>query len=73
MPDIKILQLRERQERRCDDDVHAEEMEARVVEEEGVLEGEECVFVGVHDAGVFDDVDVFRRPASGNVGDYDLL
>jgi hypothetical protein len=55
------------------EDVDAEEVEARVVEEEGVLEGEEPVFVRVKGAGVFDDVDIFGWPAGGYVGEDDLL
>ena len=71
---VEVLQLRECEEGGCNEDVDAQYFdEALVVEVEGVLEGELAVAVGVHDAGVFDDVDVFGGPAGGDVGYYDLL
>lgn len=60
MPEVEVLELGECEERGGYEDVDAEEVEAGVIEEEGVLEGEAAFFVGVHYAGVLDDVDLME-------------
>ena len=63
-PEKEILELGEGEECWCREDVYAEHMQACMVEEEWVLEGEEREGVGVHGPRVFNNVDVFRWPAS---------
>lgn len=72
--DIEVLQLSEGEERRCLDDMDAKDFyEAVVVEIEGILESEQAVAVAIHDAGVFNNVNVLWGPASGYVANDRLL
>ena len=71
--DVEVLKLGEGEEGRCDDDVNTKQFEARMVEEERILDGEEAVLVRMHGAGVFDDIDILWRPAGCDIREDALL
>ena len=72
--DEEILHLCKGEESRRVDDIDAEDLgETVVIEVERILESELAVTVAVHDASVLDDVDIFWRPARGDIADDYLL
>ena len=72
--EVHVLELGEGLEGRGGDDVNAQNLRQTVVVEiERVLHTEKAALVGVHGPRVLDHVDVFGRPAGGDVADDALL
>lgn len=72
--DIKeeVLELGEGEEGRRGYDIDPKQLKTSMVEEEGVLEAELAVFVGIHGASVLNHIDILGGPAGGDVS-YDGL
>jgi hypothetical protein len=66
-PEEEVLQLRKREEGRCRNDVDFEHVQAGMVEEEGILEREEAVFIRFHGASVLEDINIFGGPSGRDV------
>lgn len=68
----EVLQLREVQEHRCLNHIDTEHGELRVVEVEGILQGELAPRISEVSSGVFDNIYLRGRPPCGDVGDHGL-